>query len=151
MKTSARNQLLGKISAIQIGAVNAEVNLILNNGETITASITKESAEKLAIKVGMTVMAWVEAAQIMLVSDFGDYQISARNQLAGTIVALNSNTIAAEIVISLASGDTLAAAISADSVETLGLHKGQIITAVFKAGAVILAVPKLITDVTQHL
>lgn len=141
MKTSARNQLLGKISAIQIGAVNAEVNLILNNGETITASITKESAEKLAIKVGMTVMAWVEAAQIMLVSDFGDYQISARNQLAGTIAALNSNTITAEVVISLASGDTLAAAISADSVETLGLRKGQTVTAVFKAGAVILAVP----------
>lgn len=141
MKTSARNQLLGKISAIQIGAVNAEVNLILNNGETITASITKESAEKLAIKVGMTVMAWVEAAQIMLVSNFGDYQISARNQLAGTIAALNSNTITAEVVISLASGDTLAAAISADSVETLGLRKGQTVTAVFKAGAVILAVP----------
>ncbi len=141
MKTSARNQLLGKISAIQIGAVNAEVNLILNNGETITASITKESAEKLAIKAGMTVMAWVEAAQIMLVSDFGDYQISARNQLAGTIATLNSNTISAEVVISLTSGNTLTAAISADSVETLGLRKGQIVTAVFKAGAVILAVP----------
>ncbi|MFM8341746.1 MAG: molybdopterin-binding protein [Methylomonas sp.] len=141
MKTSARNQLLGKISAIQIGAVNAEVNLILNNGETITASITKESVEKLAIKPDMTVMAWVEAAQIMLVSDFGDYQISARNQLTGTIVALNSNTISAEVVISLASGDTLAAAISADSVETLGLRKGQTVSAVFKAGAVILAVP----------
>ena len=141
MKTSARNQLLGKISAIQIGAVNAEVNLTLNNGETITASITKESVEKLAIKPDMTVMAWVEAAQIMLVSDFGDYQISARNQLAGTIVALNSNTISAEVVISLASGDTLAAAISADSVETLGLRKGQTVSAVFKAGAVILAVP----------
>lgn len=141
MKTSARNQLLGKISAIQIGAVNAEVDLILNNGETITASITKESAEKLALIVGMTVMAWVEAAQIMLVSDFGGYQISARNQLTGTITGLNSNSISAEVVISIASGDTLAAAISADSVETLGLRKGQTVTAVFKAGAVILAVP----------
>jgi molybdate transport system regulatory protein len=140
MKTSARNQLLGKISAIQIGAVNAEVDLILNNGETITASITKESAEKLALIVGMTMMAWVEAAQIMLVSDFGGYQISARNQLTGTITGLNSNSISAEVVISIASGDTLAAAISADSVETLGLRKGQTVTAVFKAGAVILAV-----------
>lgn len=141
MKTSARNQLVGKISEIRIGAVNAEVNLVLNNGETMTASITKESAEKLAIKVGMTVIAWVEAAQIMLVSDFGGYQISARNQLAGAISALNSNSISAEVIIQLASGDTLAAAISADSVETLGLRKGQTVSAVFKAGAVILAVP----------
>ena len=141
MKTSARNQFLGKVNAIRIGAVNAEVDLTLNNHQLITASITKESAEKLAIRLNMSVIAWIEASQIVVVSDFGDYQISARNQLTGTIVNLNNNNISAEVVLSLAGGDTLTASISTDSLETLGLRKGQEVTAIFKAGAVILLVP----------
>ena len=45
MKTSARNQFTGIVSEVLIGAVNAEVHVGLKGGETIVASITKESAE----------------------------------------------------------------------------------------------------------
>jgi len=42
--------------------------------------------------------------------------------------------------VSLKGGEQIAATVTNDSVETLGLRKGQLATAVFKAGVVILAV-----------
>lgn len=39
MKTSARNHFHGKISAIQIGPINAEVEIDLNGKDNITAVI----------------------------------------------------------------------------------------------------------------
>ena len=40
----------------------------------------------------------------------------------------------------LSGGEIIAATVTNDSVETLGLRKGAEVTAIFKAGAVILAV-----------
>lgn len=141
MKVSARNQFSGTVNQVIIGAVNAEVHVGLKGGETIVASITKDSVDKLGIKVGLEVLALVKAPQIMVVTDFGGYKISARNQLSGTVSDVKSGVVNAEIDIELAGGDTVAATVTHDSVESLGLRKGQVATAVFKAGAVILAVP----------
>ncbi|MDD5632877.1 MAG: TOBE domain-containing protein, partial [Methylococcales bacterium] len=67
MKTSARNQFTGTVNQVIIGAVNAEIHVGLKGGETIVASITKESAEALAIKAGTAVIALVKAPQIIIV------------------------------------------------------------------------------------
>lgn len=141
MKASARNQFTGTVSDVVLGVVNAEVHVSLNGGETIVASITKDSIDHLGIKTGMTVLALVKAPQIIVVSDFGGYKISARNQLQGTVVDVKHGPVNAEVDIELAGGEKVAATVTHDSVETLGLRKGQPATAVFKAGAVILAVP----------
>jgi molybdate transport system regulatory protein len=140
MKTSARNQFTGTVSEVLIGAVNAEVHIGLKGGETIVASITKESAETLAIKTGQEVIALVKAPQIILVTDFGGYKISARNQLPGTITQVKPGAVNTEVDIELKGGEQVAATVTNDSVDTLGLRKGQSVTAIFKAGAVILAV-----------
>lgn len=140
MKTSARNQFTGIVNEVLIGAVNAEVHIGLKGGETVVATITKESAETLAIKTGMEIIALVKAPQIIIVTDFGGYRLSARNQLKGTITQIKPGAVNTEVDIELSSGELVAATVTHDSVETLGLHKGQPATAVFKAGAVILAV-----------
>jgi molybdate transport system regulatory protein len=140
MLTSARNQFSGTVKAINIGAVNAEVLIGLKGGETIIASITKESINNLGLNEGKDVVALVKAPQIILVSDFGGYKLSARNQLAGEITEVKPGTVNAEVDVKLKGGDMVAATVTNDSVENLGLKKGQSITAVFKAGAVILAV-----------
>jgi molybdate transport system regulatory protein len=140
MKTSARNQFTGIVSEVLIGAVNAEVHIGLKGGETIVASITKESAETLAIKTGLEVIALVKAPQIILVTDFGGYKVSARNQLPGTIMQVKPGAVNTEVDIELKGGEQVAATVTNDSVDTLGLRKGQSVTAIFKAGAVILAV-----------
>lgn len=140
MKASARNQFKGIVKEVRIGAVNAEVHVSLKGGETIVASITKESIDNLAIKEGIEVIALVKAPQIIIVTDFGGYKISARNQLKGTVTQVKPGAVNAEVDIELAGGEQVAATVTHESIDTLGLHKGQPATAIFKAGAVILAV-----------
>ena len=139
MKASARNQFTGTVSEVRIGAVNAEVHVGLKGGETIIASITKESAETLGIKIGMAVVALVKAPQIIIVTDFGGYRLSARNQLKGTVTQLKPGGVNSEVDIKLKGGELVAATVTNGSVEALGLRKGQSATVVFKSGVVILA------------
>ncbi len=140
MKASARNQFIGTIGSVNIGTVNAEVHINLKREETIIASITKASVETLNIKIGMEVIALVKAPQIILVTDFGGYRLSARNQLQGKISQVRTGAVNAEVEVELKGGELVAATVTNDSVEKLGLIKGQAVTVVFKAGAVILAV-----------
>jgi molybdate transport system regulatory protein len=140
MKASARNQFTGIVSDVLIGAVNAEVHVKLKGGQIIVATITKESVETLAIRTGIEVIALVKAPQIIIVTDFGGYRISARNQLKGTVTQVKSGAVNTEVDIELNGGQQIAATVTNDSIDTLGLRKGQDVTAIFKAGAVILAV-----------
>lgn len=140
MKASARNQFFGKISAIANGVVNVEVTVSLKGGETIVSTITKTSADALGIKNGIDVVALVKAPQVILVTDFGGYKISARNQLKGTITRVQKGAVNAEVIIELAGGDTVAATVTNDSIDSLALVVGGTATAIFKSGAVILGV-----------
>jgi len=141
MKTSARNQFSGVIKEVVVGAVNAEVVVELNGGESIVASITKESVESLGIKPGISAVALVKAPQIIVVSEFGGYKISARNQLSGKISEITPGAVNSEVDIEMKGGQKITATVTVDSVSSLGLQTGQTVTAVFKAGAVLLAVP----------
>lgn len=66
MNISARNKLLGKISKITSGVVNAEVVVILPGGEEIVSVITKTSAQSLKLKKGLPVIAVIKASDILL-------------------------------------------------------------------------------------
>lgn len=141
MQSSARNQFKGTVREVLIGAVNAEVHIELPGGATIIAAITKTSAENMAITAGMLVVALVKAPQVMIVADFGGYKLSACNQLSGTVAAIKQGAVNAEVAIELAGGQQVFAIVTHESIQNLGLKTGQSATAIFKAGAVILAVP----------
>ncbi|MCA9879579.1 MAG: TOBE domain-containing protein [Thermomicrobiales bacterium] len=66
MELSARNQIAGKITAIELGAVMADVTLDIGNGQTITSAITKHSVERLGLKVGDQVVAVIKATEVMI-------------------------------------------------------------------------------------
>lgn len=140
MKASARNQFTGTVSEVVIGAVNAEVHISLKGGDAIVASITKESLEALAIKEAIEVVALIKAPQIIIVTDFGGYKFSARNQLQGTVSEVKLGAVNSEVDITLSGGEQLVSTVTNDSIDALGLKAGQTATAMFKAGAVILAV-----------
>jgi molybdate transport system regulatory protein len=140
MKISARNQFKGVVCGVTVGVVNVEVQVGLKGGDVIIASITKESADVLAIKQDMEVIALVKAPQIIIATDLGGYRLSARNQLQGTVTKVIHGAVNSEIDIELSGGDLVAATVTNDSVESLGLNEGQSATAIFKAGSVILAV-----------
>jgi molybdopterin-binding protein len=65
METSARNQLKGTVLSVSLGAVMAEVTIDVN-GATIVAAITKESAQRLGLAKGQSVVALVKATDVMI-------------------------------------------------------------------------------------
>lgn len=69
MKVSARNMIKGKVKKIDIGAVNAEVVIELPNGVEIVSIITKNSVERLGLKVGMEANAIVKASNVIIAVD----------------------------------------------------------------------------------
>lgn len=66
LRTSARNQLAGEIVRREDGAVNSEISLAIDAGKTITATITRESAEALNLRVGDPVFALIKASHVIL-------------------------------------------------------------------------------------
>lgn len=140
MKASARNQLFGKVTDIHAGGVYSEVFVGLKGGDSLVASITNESVASLGIAPGADVIALIKAPLVIVVKDFGGYRLSARNQLQGTVTRVHKGAVNAEVVVQLPGGDSIAASITNDSVDALGLKDGDTATAVFKCGSVILGV-----------
>lgn len=67
MRLSTRNQLSGTVTDVSLGAVMATVRVRLDGGEQIvTASITKEAAEELALAAGTAVTVLVKSTEVML-------------------------------------------------------------------------------------
>ncbi|MET0308704.1 MAG: TOBE domain-containing protein [Sphingomonas sp.] len=66
MKISARNQLPGRIVAIQPGAVNGTVKLDIGGGMTVTASITEEAIADLALAEGDQVTVLIKASDVLI-------------------------------------------------------------------------------------
>ncbi len=66
LATSARNQIAGKVAAREDGAVSSEVTLDIAEGKTLTASITRESAEAMDLKAGDPVWALIKAPHVIL-------------------------------------------------------------------------------------
>ncbi len=65
MKLSARNQLAGKVVAINHGAAIANVEIEVA-GQRLVASITDEAAQELDLSAGMEVVAIIKASDVMV-------------------------------------------------------------------------------------
>ena len=66
MKLSARNQLNGKVTNVELGAVMANVKIEVTEPNVITAVITKESAEKLGLTNGDDVTAIIKSTEVII-------------------------------------------------------------------------------------
>jgi molybdopterin-binding protein len=64
MKLSARNQLKGKFVDVKKGATTAHVRIDIG-GQTLTASITNESADELKLEKGAA-YAIIKATSVMI-------------------------------------------------------------------------------------
>src|SRR5690606_31405120 len=68
MRTSARNQFLGTVTGIKPGAVNDEVELRIAGGQTLVATVTRESIESLGLAPGVEAYALVKASSVILLA-----------------------------------------------------------------------------------
>lgn len=65
MRISARNVLKGRIVGIEKGATTAHVRLDIG-GTIVTASITNEAVDSLALSVGQDASAVIKASDVMI-------------------------------------------------------------------------------------
>lgn len=140
MRSSARNQYLGKITRVTKGAVNGEVELDIGDGLRIVSVITNESIDDLKLKKGREAYALIKASVPILVSDEDGMRSSARNRLCGMVSTCIEGAVNGEVGITLPGNKTMTAIITNDSIRSMGLKEGVKICALVKASSVILAV-----------
>jgi len=66
VRLSARNRLDGTVSALTEGPVSTEVAIALPNGLTVYATITRDGATALGLKVGATASAVFKAPSVII-------------------------------------------------------------------------------------
>ncbi|MBN3757066.1 transporter [Paraburkholderia sp. Tr-20389] len=140
MRTSARNHFAGQVTAVKNGAVNDEVTLRSQDGLEIVAVITHGSATSLGLAAGKPAFALVKASSVIVMVDADSSKVSARNCVAGTVASVTKGAVNSEVIISAAGGAQIAAIVTNDSVDRLGLASGKAAAAIFKASSVIVGV-----------
>ena len=68
MRISARNRLKGKIVEVKKGQTTAHVRIDVN-GIVVTAAITNDAVDELALKVGQDAYAVIKASDVMVGKD----------------------------------------------------------------------------------
>lgn len=63
---SARNQLRGKVTAVEMDGIMAEVTIDIGGGNVLTSVITRTSATNLALKPGDTVTAVIKSTEVLV-------------------------------------------------------------------------------------
>jgi molybdate transport system regulatory protein len=140
VKTSARNQFFGKVSAIKLGPVNVEVELTLTGGDKIHSVITHDGLNNLGLMVGSEAWALVKASWVILVMPESVAGVSARNKLLGKITRITQGGVNTEVLMQLDGGNSVSVIITNESVSSLELTVGVEACAVFKASSVIMGV-----------
>lgn len=140
MPVSARNVFKGTVSAIVSGAVNAEVELLLPGGDALVAIVTESSVRSLGLREGKSVLAFVKAPWVTLLTGEEGYRFSARNQLSGEVFTLVKGAVSTEVGLRLSGGNEVFAVVTNEAAASLGLREGGAATALIKASHIILGV-----------
>jgi molybdate transport system regulatory protein len=140
MRTSARNALRGRITAIQADTLSAEVAVSVSDDTTIYALVTAESVRELGLCVGREAIVLIKAPFVVIAPGANAPLVSARNCIRGHVQRCDISAVNAEVVLDIGNDKTLAASISARSAETMRLSAGDPACALFDAAHVLIAI-----------
>ena len=140
LRTSARNQLPGRITRLDAGAVNDTVHIALAGGQTLTAQVTRGSSLELGLAAGRQVVALIKASWLALATPDAATGIAVANRLQGEILRLTPGAVNSEVIVQLPGGNTLCAMVDNDSIASLQLQPGSDVSALFSAQNVILGI-----------
>lgn len=140
MKTSARNQFIGRITTVKKGSVNTEVILDIGGGDEIAATVTTGNVENLGLGPGVEAFVLFKAPWVILVPADDQTRTSARNRLCGTVSRCHNGPISTEVIIDLPGGKQVVALVTDESAGNLQIREGTRLCALIKASHVIIAV-----------
>lgn len=133
MKISARNQLKGTVSHITDGMANGIVTIDLGTA-SVKADITMDAIDALDLHDGMTAFAVIKASNVMFAAGSEPIKnLSARNQLPGTIVAVIKGAVNGHVSIELDDGNVIMGSITNEAIEELDLTEGGKAVAIVKS------------------
>ncbi len=139
MKISARNQIPGKVKTVEEGAVNAVVTICREHHNPIKADITMAAVKDLGLVEGKECYAVIKATSVMFATEKLP-QLSARNQIEGTIVAVKEGAVNGSVTLEDPYGDRFVGSITNAAIEELELKEGKPAVAIIKATDVMVAV-----------
>jgi molybdate transport system regulatory protein len=137
MKTSARNQLAGTVAVIESGAVSDVIQLDIQGGQRLVATVTQESTRNLGLAPGKRAFALIKAPSVIIGLPDESTRLSARNQLKGRVSYIKRGAVNAEIGVQLDGGSVIVSIITNASVDALTLHDGVVVVAIIKASSII--------------
>ena len=125
LRTSARNQLHGTVTAIHGRGHNDLIELELPGGLTLQAQITRDSTRRLELAIGSPAVALIKAGWLQLIAAT-QAPGPEHNHLHGQIEQiLHTEDGPSEVRISLPSGQTLCALTEPQHLEALSLVAGS--------------------------
>jgi molybdate transport system regulatory protein len=134
LRTSARNQLSGRVAAIQAQGRNDLIEIALDDDNRLHAQITHDSTERLELTVGAPVVALFKAGCLELV-ETGD------DALHGIVEeVLDEGDDPAEVRITLPGGQRLCALVEAERLRVLAPSPGRPVLARVSPAQVLLGV-----------
>ena len=137
MQISARNQIIGTIEKISLGAVNAEIQMKLKSGKSIVSIITNSSVENLGLAINDEVVAVIKSSNVLL-STQTNLKLSARNSLNGNIEEIIIGSVNAEVVVNIGNEDKIVAIVTINSIENMGLKVGASVDVIIKASDIMI-------------
>ncbi len=139
MRISARNVLAGTVCEVIRDQAVGLVVLELKSGHRVSSVITLDSVNSLNLDIGVSAYALIKASSVMIANQ-EQPRLSARNRIRGRIIKLARTPVAAEVVLDIGAGETVAATITESSIESLDLAEGQEAWAIIKSTSVIIGV-----------
>ena len=140
MKISARNMLKGTIENVTEGAVNGVVAIKVGD-DVVKADITMDAIRDLVLAAGKECVAIIKASSVMFAAGSERIaQLSARNQLAGTIVEVKEGAVNGHVTVELPGGARVKGSITNEAIDALGLKVGEKALAVIKSTDVMVGV-----------
>lgn len=141
LRTSARNQLHGKVVAIEAQGRNDLIRLELAEGLAIDTKITHDSTVRLELEPGTEVVALIKAGWLDLLA-IEDTATPGHNDLTGIIEEiLDAEDGPSEVRIGLPNGQTLCALAEPLHLKTLGLATDKPVRVQFAPSNVLLGTP----------
>ncbi|WP_419708266.1 TOBE domain-containing protein [Pseudomonas sp. NFX224] len=141
LRTSARNQLHGKVAAIKPQGRNDLIRLEMAENLIVDAQITHDSTERLDLQIGTEVVALIKAGWLDVMTRDAP-ATPGNNGLMGTIEQiLDAEDGPSEVRITLPNGLTLCALAEPWHLKDLGLDTGKPVRVEFSPSRVLLGTP----------
>jgi len=136
-RTSARNTFFGKITRINKGDIQSEVELVTPGGDAVITVITNDSLQRLGLKPNSFVTAEVKAPWVIIAKEDAK-ATSAENKFQGSVSRIIRGKITTEFVVRIADGTELCTVVTRQSSRRLKIKKNDVVWMMFNSFAVIL-------------